>query len=58
MTTLAQWPDVLPEERRELLTQLIYERTESDEEREAWFSELETAAESDAEEMIKSLQNT
>lgn len=56
MTTLTPWPDILPEERRGLLTRLIYERIESDEEREVWLSELETAAESDAKE-IESLLN-
>jgi hypothetical protein len=51
MTTLNQWPDALPMQRRESLIRLIYQKTEDESEREQWLDELETAAESDALEM-------
>ncbi len=57
MTTLNQWPNTLPMQRRESLIRLIYQKTEDESEREQWLDELETAGESDAEEM-ESLLNT
>lgn len=57
MTTLNQWPDALPIQRRASLIRLIYQKTEDESEREQWLDELETAAESDALEM-ENLLNT
>lgn len=55
MNITTQWPDPLPDQRRELLIGLIYAKTEDDSEREQWLAELETAAESDANEIERLL---
>ena len=55
MNSLTQWPDVLPDQKRELLIQRIYEVTEDDNEREQMLSELETVGDSDAEDFETAL---
>jgi hypothetical protein len=55
MNSVIQWPDVLPDQKRELLIQRIYEVAEDDNEREQMLSELETVVDSDADEFETAL---
>jgi hypothetical protein len=55
MNSIIQWPDVLPDQKRELLIQRIYEVAEDDNEREQMLSELETVGDSDAEDFETAL---
>lgn len=55
MNPIAQWPDVLPDQKRELLTQHIYELAEDDTEREQMLSALETLNVSDADDFERAL---
>ena len=59
MNTLAtQWPNILSEQKRNIVIQLIYANTESNDEREEWLDHLESASdEQDADDIIKSLSN-
>lgn len=55
MNSLTQWPDILPDQKRELLVQRIYEVAEDDNEREQMLSELETVGDSDADDFEAAL---
>ena len=55
MNSLTQWPDDLPDQKRELLIQRIYEVAEDDNEREQMLSELETVGDSDADDFESAL---
>ncbi len=55
MTTTIQWPEAISHQKRELITQLILQNIESDEDRDQWLDELETATAYDGEEIMANL---
>lgn len=57
-TTTAQWPEIMPENKRNVIIQLIYSSAKSDEEREKWLDYLESSSNDDSDEIIESLSNT
>lgn len=54
-TTTTQWPETISGKKRDSIIQLIFQNIESDEEREQYLDELESTAECDANQIIKSL---
>jgi hypothetical protein len=51
------WPKAISRKNRDFILQLIYVNIQDFHEREIWLSELESASEDDADELIQSLLN-
>jgi len=57
-TITSQWPDAMPDQKRNAILQLIFANTECDEDRDRLLNFLESASnECDADEIIESLSN-